>query len=578
MSVFKIGSSKSLDFVNSLDEWRKWRIAYEGGRVFTDTFLVPFSKRESPDDFDVRRRMSYNPAFAEAGINDFKNSIYQRMTDIKRLGGSDAYQSAMKGKAGGVDGYGCSMNTFMGQKILPELLPIGKVGIMVDKRPSLSPYKSKANNPYLYYYCAEDIWNYDYIMGDDGEQIFYNLLLRITLQEIDNDTGLPKGTSQIIRHFWLREEGKVMVTDYAERGRDSKGNELSDEVVKRQLLDIPRIPFVLLSLNSALMKNVAQYQIGLLNLASSDLNYVFRGNYPFYTEQYDAVTDQIYNKGPTKDAATGTESKTSGGKEVAAGSVTGRRYPKGVERPGFIAPPAEPLKASMEKQEQMKREIRELLNLGMMNTKSTHASAESKGMDDRSVESGLSAIGQELEWGEKEIAKIWAMYENTPNSPADVKYPQKYQLKTQKDKEESATSLKGLKGAAPSVTFNKEVGKKIAEVLFDGELDDDVLDKIKDEVDKATFVTSDAVEIASDVELGLVSAETASTARGYDGKKEVPLAQKEKADRLAIMAISQSKAGGAGAARGVPDAGGNAKDEKVLAGNTDTNPTKGQPQ
>src|SRR6185436_2473179 len=114
MSVFKISASKNLDFINSIDEWRKWRITYEGGRVFIDAFLKKFSKRESEDDFKERMSLAYNPAFAEAGINDFKNAIYQRMSDIKRIDGSEAYQKAIKGFEGGVDGYGSGMNTFMG--------------------------------------------------------------------------------------------------------------------------------------------------------------------------------------------------------------------------------------------------------------------------------------------------------------------------------------------------------------------------------------------------------------------------------------------------------------------------------
>lgn len=572
MSVFKISASKNLDFINSIDEWRKWRVAYEGGRLFIQTFLNKFGRRETQDDFDERKRMAYNPAFAEAGINDFKNAIYQRMSDIKRIGGSDDYQNAIKGKSGGVDGYGCSMNTFMGQKVLPELLPIGKVGVMVDKSPEKGAYKQTGKKkPYLYYYCAEDIWNWAYIMGDDGEQIFYNLLLRVTEYGYDDTTGLPLGTKEYIRHFWLRDDKKVVVTDYTESPPD-RNVEVADVQARQMVLDIPRIPFVMMSLTSGLMKNIADYQIGLLNLSSSDLNYVLKGNFPFYTEQFDSAVENPYRKPDGKDTGTAVASKTSGTQEAGVGTVSGRRYPKGLERPGFIAPPAEPLLASMKKQDQMKEDIRQLLSLGLANTKSTHASADSKSMDDRSMEAGLSSIGQELEWGEREIGKIWAMYE-AKESTAQINYPVKYELKSQKDREDSAKSLKELKNAVPSKTFGKEIGKRIGRVMLEGTVDDSILDKIDKEIDSANYITSDAVEITADITNGLVSPETASTARGYDGAIEVPKAQEAQAKRLAVIATSQTQ--GAGAARGIPDATpapGAAKDEKIVSQNQDTNP------
>lgn len=80
----------------------------------------------------------------------------------------------------------------------------------------------------------------------------------------------------------------------------------------------------------------------------------------------------------------------------------GMKYGIGLERPGFISPPTDPLVASMKKQSEMKDEIKQLLNLSL----------SSMG-DSTSKEEGLSFIGQELERGEREIAAIWCEYEKT---------------------------------------------------------------------------------------------------------------------------------------------------------------------
>src|SRR5690606_448641 len=90
------------------------------------------SNREDNSDFCERKDMSYVPSFAKAAINDVKNSIYQRMIDIVRVGGDESYNDAVAGKAGGVDLRGSTMNSFIGCKVLPELLVTAKVGIFVD--------------------------------------------------------------------------------------------------------------------------------------------------------------------------------------------------------------------------------------------------------------------------------------------------------------------------------------------------------------------------------------------------------------------------------------------------------------
>ena len=566
------------DYTDNETDYLKWRLTAKGGRGFIAQYLTRFSNREDSDSFKERTAMSYCPAFAKAGINKLKNTFYSRMSEIFRIDGPQNYQDAVAGKDGGVDLYGCSMNSFMGQTILFELMTMKRVGIFIDK-PNLDGNLLAANakkRPYLYYYCTEDILTWDYIY-ESGEYTYTNLLLRDTEYEIDPKTGLVTGTYEKYRHIWLsKDDGKVHIQMYLPNTQAKPNEEPVDTPLGPEvILDLKRIPFVLLELQESLLADVADYQIGMLNIASADMNYCFKANFPFYTEQYNPAAESIYTRGigrppisnidPTTNKAPeeGTRApaqRSNDADEIKVGAMRGRRYPTNTDRPDFIAPPTEPLLASIKKQEQMKQEIFELIDIAASNAQPTHASAESKQLDDRGLESGLSYIGLELEYGEREIAKIWGMYENA--DPATVNYPTKYTLKSDGQKVAESKTLGEIKSAAPSRTFSKEVSKLIANTMLGDKCKPETLQIIYKEIDAANFVTSDPDTIKMAQEGGMVSAVTGSNALGFNGEKEVPIAQEEHQKRVAAIAMSQ--AAGLGAARGNPDASPNPNKDAAL--------------
>lgn len=550
-------------------DWRKFRLVYEGGDRFIEAYLKQFSKREDNADYCNRKEITYCPNFVGSAVDDIKNSIYQRMVEITRVGGDKTYQKAVAGTDGGVDLEGGSMNNFIGQDVLPELITMGRVGIYVDAPQSMGITLADLGNkkPYLYIYTAEQIpsWNSCY---DDGEKILTHLILKETYEEIDEESGLVKGENERIRKLTLTDAG-VLVEFY------DKDNKL---ISSTMLAGMKRIPFVIAEISHSLIKDVANYQIALLNMESADINYILKANFPFYVEQYDPRSNSPHLTPGYGDGDTGEAQKVaeqSKEQEIAVGPVSGRRVPFGVSMPLFIHPSSEPLKASMEKQARMKADVRNLVNLALSSLEPMHASAESKGMDSRSLESGLSYIGLELERVEKLIGEAWASYMNS--AVPTVKYPRKYSLKSDKDRRDDSEQLSDLMGKVPSKKYAKAVGKELARTLLEQKVSDEELQAIFSEIDKAEYITSDADAVNTDVQAGLVSKETASNARGYDGAKEVPIANKEHAERLALIAKSQME-GGPNGARGVPDASANPKDdadkEKAASQrNTDTQST-----
>ncbi len=542
------------DYREKITDWSRWRSTYDAGRQFINKYLKQYSKREQVDEFNARKEMSYCPAFSAAAVNDVKNSIYQRMTDIHRIGGDKSYQSAIKGLEGGVDLVGSSMNKFMGQTILAELLVLAKVGIYVDM-PKLSgetlaeTYKAR---PYLYHYCAEDIRSWTTV-SDSGECVYTNVLLKDYVREVDPDTGLIVKQTAQYRRMWLDPKGEGVWIQLHSPDPKIPPRE------KILLKGMKRIPFIVLELNESLMTNICDYQIALMNLASTDLAYLFRSNFPFYVEQYEPRADNVWAQNRLTAGDTvppGDEPDDQKAQEIKLGVASGRRYPKGMDAPQFISPSSEPMIVSMQKQEQMKNEIRHLLNLTLSNIEPKFASAESKNMDQRSLESGLSNIGLTLEYGEREIGKVWSYYLGSDVKAPTINYPQSYSLKSDESRRQDAKQLAELMPAAPSIAFKKEVGKKIATVLLEHSVDPKIIEKINAEIDAAPYIGGASADVKADIESGIVSEETACLARGYSNpKEEISKARTEHADRLARIQEAQTS----------PE----------VAGVTDTNPKKG---
>lgn len=533
-------------------DWQLWRDVYEGGQQFIDRYLEKFSNREGPEDYAKRKRMTYNPAFAKEAVDEIKNSLFQRFDDISREGGSESYTRSVIGLQGGIDLLGSSMNSFIGRKLLPELLTMARVGVYVDM-PQISGVTMAdvgEARPYVYIYRTEDIrsWCYD---ESSNTNEFSNVLLRDYYNTYDDRTGLPNGTACRYRRMWI-EDGIVRLQFYDEGGVETTpdGSKDPDSVIT---LDIPRIPFLIVELSDSLLNEVAKYQIGLLNLASSDMAYALNSNFPFYTEQFEPrAMNEFARKPGNTQGGEQTDGQEAKQQEVRVGHTKGRRYPKGMERPGFIHPSSEPLKASMDKQEQMKNEIRQLVNLAVTNLSPKMASAESKGMDRQGLESGLSYIGLELENMERKIAEYWAMYEN--GTPATIFYPTNYSIKTEEERRKEADDLTKLLPIVPSRTYQKELCKRIAELTVGRKIDAKTLEKIDREIDKSEAMTVEPDVITKCVEVGICDLELASKLMGFP-EGTAKKAAKDHADRLKRIQETQTENNNMvnGAARGNPD-------------------------
>ncbi len=556
-------------------DWVKFRAVWLGGKQFVESYLERYSTRETPSDFTIRKKLTYVPGHARAAILETKNSIYERFIDISRTGGSDKYNKWIKGLEGGVDGAGCDMNKFMGTICLPEMLVTKRVGVFVDapNMDTITKADEKGFMPYAYIYRAEDIRTWARRGSTDQLSA---VLLRDTVYTYDSDFGLVSGTSSQFRLLTTFVPEGSRETQVRLRIYDSKGVEKTEE---ESIIQLPEIPFDFVDIDHSILNDVADHQIALLNLASSDLNYCMKANFPFYTEEFDPKTelDTFVTGGDDFSVnADGSNDKASESKVKTAnvGAMNGRRYPKGTARPGFINPSSEPLKASMAKQEEIRTEIRQLVLLSVSTLNPETPSGE---RDDQGLEAGLSFIGLTMQALERRVARFFALYENksNPNIPT-IKYPTDYKVRSEKDRREEASQLTEVMPKIPSLTYQKEVAKRVSDLTIGHWIDESVSTKIDSEIDKAKVIAVDPEVLLKDLESGLVSEETASLARLYP-KGEIEKARVDHALRIARIQAAQSPdkvpTDDAGA-RGVDDLStdkNNAKDEKKVSQDADKN-------
>lgn len=581
LQTTSIINSRHPSYTSGLSDWQKWRLTYEGGERFRNRYLKQFSVREDQDDFYTRRSLTPIPGFAKSAINNIRDSIFQRMRDITRNGGSDAYRQAISGLSGGVDRRGSTMNAFLGTKVLPELLVMGRMGVYVDNSviQGVTLADTGPAQPYIYPYAIDDILSWSCTDPEHPSQ-FKSILLRDHCLQFDGVTGLPVETFKRFRLMWIDDEsGNVMLQFYNENGVkvDRDGNEQPEPYELR----LNRIPFVMLDLGDSLIKDVCEHQIALLNLESQAVWYALQSNFPFYVEQRDLKAGNSH----LKPSANADGTATTGGQgasdsDIKVGTTHGRGYDKGVDRPAFIAPPDHPLRVSMDLQDRYEAQIRKLVNLAVQ-TLASRESAESKEIDNQGLESGLSFIGLVLENAERQIADFWASYESIKPERREIptiKYPDRYSLKTDSDRIDEAERLSNLIFKIPSREAKKEIAKQIVETLLGGRVDWRRIDEITAEIQNSDYLTSDPDTIIAAVEAGLCGEKTGSIALGFsDG--EYKLARRDHLARVMRIAEAQNTRGedsGDPAARGVDDLSadpaGAANEEREAATEPSTNP------
>ncbi|MDH3443227.1 MAG: hypothetical protein OEN50_04825, partial [Deltaproteobacteria bacterium] len=549
------------DYWLRVQQWELFRDVLIGGDYFAQKYVRQMPGE--PDlDFNSRKLLTYNPGHAATAVYEVRDSIFQRMDAVRRSGGPANYGKSVAGMLGGVDLNMSTMNFFMGEKVLTELLFMGRVGIFVDSPDNevlreLSLEETRDMHPYLYIYKAEDIVNWEWFLRDNELQLRY---LRLRLRRDQglyptSNTGFGGAGDAFeaeFRDFFVDDSGQVFTVQM-----DKDLNPLSEPI----LTTADRIPFVWLEMAAPLLRDVARYQIALLNLESTDIGFLHSTNFNILARKYDpysefanqmrasTITDPLPPE--PDDTTTSTDRvddptrKGANPTQLPIGSSDGLQVHKDVDYPQYLFPSDVPIRASMDKQENIKKDIKRLVNKAASAARSRFsvrggATSNYTQGDESGLNTGLSAIGNIMETAERQAGRIWRNYEPGPH--ISVHYPRRYSLRTDDERRKDANDYIESSNLVPVHEFRKHMQQEAATIYLSGKVSDAELDTVLEKISQSEFPTADPKQLRDDVELGLVSRGGASEARGYaDG--EADKAEEERVVRDSAKMAAQGVPG-----------------------------------
>lgn len=533
-------------------DWREWREAYEGGRIFRDRYLKKFSDREDHQEWTRRVETTPIQSFAKRAINRVRDNLALRFVDIIRRGGPKSYQEAVDGKGRGVDNRGSSMNDFIQAKILSDLLVIGRVGVMVDAPALQGKTAADAMNfqPYIYTYPVEQILDMTKAESNK-ESDFEAVLLCDHVRTRDPKNGKTKFEKRY-KYLWLDEQTGKVNLQYI----DMKGKPVG-EVVRSELT---AIPFVMFDIKQSFMQDISTHQIALLNLSSTITNYALEANFPLFRKQEDGNPF-------------GEENAHPGGKvgDQQGPSQTGVRkgikYGLKMNPPDFTAPPTGPMTESREYAKDLERQIFELVDAIV-------AELDPKGGG--SMDAGLAYLGGRLQSGEARIADHWSAFENSTDIPV-IKYPEEWRIRPLVERLEEIEKATSVIFKFPGREPKQIMAAHFFTRLMRGAITSEELETCTKAIKDSDLATSDSDLILALKEQGALDTETVLIALGVDEKKAKEIATKandERAERMAETQKAQMEmnAAGRGADDFVADPLAGSK-EKEASRNTDDKPT-----
>lgn len=507
-------------------ELERWRLIKQGGDAFVSEFLVK-KEYETSVDFAARTLITPDPCTASSAIDDLINTFSARL-DVTRSGGSQEFQQVISGRLGGVDRQGTDMQTFIIRDSLPELCYMSMHGWLIHNFEEGDQGEFKT--PYIIPYRAEDIYNWAYVNNK-----LVAVALRSDAAIIDED-GFSTDSVEVFRVFKLV-EGKVVT-----HLENTEGIQVDPVTLQpassEQTLNLDEIPFVFVRLPVPLLQRIDKYQIAVLNLQSADIDWLSTGNMTIYVEQTPLHNNLPQVKKPDDPTAEPIVN------QVVIGNKVGRSYAMNAKAPEFIAPPADPIKVSMEKQKDLKDQVKDILKT-QLNTMSL-ASSESIDKLSQGLEAGLFVIGVAYLTAEIKFARIFSKYEGKGEDTSKIAYPTKYELRTEEARLNKAVELKKIQKSVGSNIAKQHLEVQVIQTLLEGRIPSDQYDAAVAEIMDDDFVIYDAETVINLTEQGIISRALASGAMGAP-EADVKTAMDEHLERIKAVQLSQTVGSGAAA-------------------------------
>lgn len=525
-------------------DWAMWRLAYEGGPEFIAACLKRYSRRENFLDYRDRLELAFNSAHVTKALNRYRNAILSAMHEVKREGDKRYLDMCNTN----VDLKNNSMTAFMGLQFLPLLMAQGKRFICVDAPPKddAETKDEEPGNPWVWAVNCENVRSWSY----DAKGQLKAIAILESIDSVDEETQLVNGSSQRTRYYRMVDANFKLTPDKGSTFKSVQGpgvllrfldNEDKD-ILQPIVLDLSRIPVIESRMVQALCKDIAGHAKALVNLNSTDMNFLFRGNFPIFTKQRGNGGNGIkpVNKHNAIQPGRETETmdRTVDGEDnrpsTESGTNKGQYYEMKAERPGFISPGTENVKVSMDKQAKITDDIDELLDLSLASQAKGKLmqSGSSKKADRVDLDAGLGYVGQLMETAEREVAEVVHEFMGSTAKPL-VKYPTTYSIKTEEERVSDAKDLFAVASEPNEPTAQAELHKRGIELMLGTVVDSDTMDTILSAVDKKVadgewfdLNAARALAVQADIAAGIGSKE-GSCARRWLPEGEAAEAQDE---------------------------------------------------
>ena len=457
-----------------IDEWNFLKVSYEGGQEYEDAQLLwqyTYEKLKNVGDLNAqqayRERLQQTPLDnqCESAISTYTSYIWRRRP--QRDLGKFKQNQQMLSMLEDCDFAGTSLDEFMRQ-VQEAGHVYGHCWIMVDK-PEVK-YKTLAQElkrgirPYLVRYIPQQIWNWEYQRGENGQ-------FELTYIKICETDICRNGKEKQIIRIWTKEIIEIYeIID---------GKLESETPVKTIPNALGIIPIV-----CHYSRKIKQFGIGC-----SDIKDIARMQCSIYNDLSELhQTIRITNHN------TLVKNKNDNSSAGAGGVIIMDDETDPQKKPYLLQPQIFSLTGLIQAIQKKTDMINWMAHTApVKNQRNTQVSGEALKTEFQLLNSLLNEIAAGLKTTEIRVLKVFTRWLGRERDfySINVVYPMKFELRDTKSELELLKEAKALD--VQSQEYRRQIDKQIATITLE---EDDKLESINAEIDKATYAMSDTTPTA----------------------------------------------------------------------------------
>jgi len=435
------------------------------GGYLTGRYLVPH-KRESLDDLEERAAISVYPNYVRDVVDTYSGYLWKRQPARESGDGYAAFTL-------NADGAGHSLDYVLQTDQLIAMV-LGSVWLIVDRAPVIPQTRAQQPAPYLAMRLPGQVARYK--LDSNGQ------LESITFREVADgaETTPSFGLGMLQSLASLVGLGAMRYRTFTRTGWKISLDEAGYLVTAQGEHKLGRVPVVRLNSTVPLLPGQLRadpWAFGISQLNWSLYNLESEKRTLFRKQTFSILTIPIVD---------GDEAEKL--KDLTLGTDNALTYnPTGGGKPGYIAPPADPIDQYQKEVDATITGIYKAANLEFI--AGVHASAVAMSFQFQKANSSMGLVAAQCEAAEREIAQIVAAWEG--EQTGTISYPRDFNLTDLSTDLQTALTATTLK---ISPTFEKELKKRTARQVLGHGVPAATMGIIDSEIDQATDPYGDRMQ------------------------------------------------------------------------------------